>query len=232
MSSDTENTALWDKVFPTDPRHVKKITGKPYQGNSPRPHYVVWRATQAFGPCGIGWGFNIIKREIVEGAPGEKVDIAHVRVWYHWNGKHGEVEHVGQTVFSGKRKTGEPFTDEDAPKKSVSDALTKALSLVGFSGDIFMGRYDDSKYVADTLAAIKEEERSGEAEYHPNQSEMVAGALTQLELAARKGVVALQEAWKSIGPENQRALTGEKERLKKIASGIITTEIGDEPPES
>jgi hypothetical protein len=38
--------------------------------------------------------------------------------------------------------------DEDAPKKATTDALTKLLSHLGFSADVFLGLYDDNKYVA------------------------------------------------------------------------------------
>lgn len=93
--------------------------------------------------------------------------LARVKVWYEWNGKRGEVEHIGGTQFSGTRKNGNTFTDEDAPKKSVTDALIKALSMIGFAGDIFMGRYDDSKYVA----SLKDEERGkAEAPAAPDES--------------------------------------------------------------
>lgn len=143
------NLALWQAVERTDPKHVKAITGKAYQGNSPKPYYLIQKATETFGPCGIGWGFTILSERIEEGAGGERLHIAHVRVWYEWNGKRGEVEHVGGTQFSGTRASGKAFTDEDAPKKSVTDALVKALSMIGFAGDIFIGRYDDSKYVAE-----------------------------------------------------------------------------------
>lgn len=71
--------------------------------------------------------------------------------------KRGEVEHVGGTPFSGVRASGKPFVDEDAAKKSVTDAVVKALSLIGFGGDIFMGRYDDSAYVREVAADIKRE---------------------------------------------------------------------------
>jgi hypothetical protein len=145
---------LWHSVEKTDPKHVKKITGKPYEGSSPNPYSLVMRATEKFGPVGIGWGFTIIKEEIVQGAmisPGfyQQHHKATVRVWYEWNNKRGEVEHIGQTEFSGQRANGKLFTDEDACKKSVTDALGKALSFLGFSGDIFIGRWDDSKYQAE-----------------------------------------------------------------------------------
>ncbi len=160
----TDNLALWRSVERTPQEHTKAITGKSYSGTSPKPHYLVHKATETFGPCGIGWGFDIVNERIEEGSPGEKMHIALVRVWYKWNGERGEVQHVGGTPFSGVRSSGKTFIDEDAPKKSVTDALVKALSMIGFAGDIFMGRYDDSKYVAE----LKEEARA--AKEVPRQS--------------------------------------------------------------
>ena len=158
----TDNLALWKSVEKTDPSHVKAITGKSYQGTSPKPHYLVHKATETFGPIGIGWGFTIEDERIEEGAGGERMHIARVKVWFKWNGERGEVEHIGGTQFSGVRRNGNPFTDEDAPKKSVTDALVKALSMIGFAGDIFMGRYDDSKYVNDLRNEIASEKTGQE----------------------------------------------------------------------
>lgn len=156
----TDNLALWEAVEKTPPAHTKAITGKSYQGTSPKPHYLVHKATETFGPCGIGWGFTIEDERIEEGAGGERMHIARVKVWYEWNGKRGEVEHIGGTQFSGTRNNGKHFTDEDAPKKSVTDALVKALSMIGFAGDIFMGRYDDSKYVQELRDEARQEPSS------------------------------------------------------------------------
>ena len=54
------NKALWLRAFTTDPLAVKAITGKQYQGNSPKPYWIIERLTDEFGPCGIGWGFTIL----------------------------------------------------------------------------------------------------------------------------------------------------------------------------
>ncbi len=155
--------ALWQAVEKTPPAHTKPITGKAYKGNSPKPHYLVWKATETFGPCGIGWGFNIISERVEPGVEGASVHIAHIRVWYIWNNQRGEVEHVGQTMFTGKNKNG-LFTDEDAPKKSITDGLVKALSMIGFAGDIFMGRYDDSKYVRELEDEARQEAKAAAAD--------------------------------------------------------------------
>lgn len=165
MNTTPDNLALWHAVEKTDPAHVKPITGKAYSGTSPKPHYLIHKATEMFGPCGIGWGFTVVDERVEDGAVvGERVHLARVRVWYKWNGERGEVEHLGGTPFCGVRRNGNTFIDEDAPKKSVTDALVKALSMIGFAGDIFMGRYDDSKYVH----ALREE--AAEAHQDPRQS--------------------------------------------------------------
>lgn len=168
----TDNLALWQQVEKTPVAHVKEITGKSYKGNSPKPHYLIHKATETFGPCGIGWGFTIVDERIEDGAGGEKLHVARVKVWYEWQGKRGEVEHIGGTQFSGLRSSGKPFTDEDAPKKSVTDALVKALSMIGFAGDIFMGRYDDSKYVSELRQEAAEEKRSVEQRTTDRRSEV------------------------------------------------------------
>lgn len=176
----SDNLALWQAVETTPPSQTKAITGKAYQGTSPKPHYLIHKATETFGPCGIGWGFTIEDERIEEGAPGDRMHIARVKVWFKWNGERGEVEHIGGTQFSGTRASGKPFTDEDAPKKSVTDALIKALSMLGFAGDIFMGRYDDSKYVTDL--------RTDEAQASKSKSKAEARAVyTTLQAALRAG---------------------------------------------
>jgi hypothetical protein len=146
----TPNTELWRRAFVTDPAQVKPITGKQYNGNSPKPYWIVQRLTEELGPCGIGWGFTILNERFEhfgEGAAAEVLHIACVRFWYVLNDKRGEFEQVGQTRASYTTSKGKFLVDEDAPKKSVTDALVKCASYLGFAGDIFSGMWDDSKYV-------------------------------------------------------------------------------------
>lgn len=142
-----ENLALWFRVEKTDPKHVKPITGKQYSGNSPKPHYMVWRLTQEFGPCGIGWGYDITDERIERFSETDTLHIVKLDFWYELNGQTGHIQQMGQTIASYVTSQGKFKVDEDAPKKSVTDALVKCASYLGFAGDIFMGRWDDSKYV-------------------------------------------------------------------------------------
>jgi hypothetical protein len=142
-----DNMKLWNTVCVTDPKAVKPITGKQYKGNSPKPYWVIQRATEVFGPCGLGWGVQILS-ERFERFGDEALHIAHVKVWYVQDGKRCEIEQMGQTRAAYNTSSGKYMVDEDAPKKSATDGMVKCLSMLGFAGDIFSGQWDDSKYVA------------------------------------------------------------------------------------
>ena len=147
MKDNMSNMKLWDSVCVTDPAAVKPITGKQYKGNSPKPYWLIQRATETFGPCGIGWGIEVANERFERFGDTESLHVALVRVWFMHEGKRGQVEQMGQTRSSYVTSAGKFIVDEDAPKKSVTDGMVKCLSMLGFAGDIFSGRWDDSKYV-------------------------------------------------------------------------------------
>jgi len=161
-----ENKALWDQVKITDPRAVKAITGKPYKGNSPKPYWLIERATDVFGPIGIGWGVDVISERFERMSEHDVLHVAVVSVWYMLDGVRSQsFEQMGGTKACYMSKNG-LIVDEDAGKKSVTDGMVKCLSMIGFAGDIFSGLWDDSKYIdwaaeqfADKRTPQQEEER-------------------------------------------------------------------------
>ncbi len=159
---DFENSVIWDSVCKTDPAYTKPFN-RPggFKGTAINATYLVQRATQMFGPIGIGWGYEVEQEELMEGVwlderTREIIHKIKIKVWYEWNGKRGEFPHYGQTAFVGMRGK-YVFTDEEAPKKSLTDALTKALSMLGFAADVHMGLYDDNKYVNEASAYFAEQ---------------------------------------------------------------------------
>lgn len=149
MEHDMSNTRIWEKVFMTDPKAVKPITGKDYSGNSPKPYWIIQRLTEEFGPCGIGWGYTIDSERFERFSDTDTLHVAKVTLWYAEGQDKGHITQMGQTKASYVTSKGAFKLDEDAPKKSVTDALVKCASYLGFAGDIFSGRWDDSKYVAE-----------------------------------------------------------------------------------
>jgi hypothetical protein len=169
----SDNKALWKRAFTTDPKAVKAITGKQYSGNSPKPYWIVERLTDEFGPCGIGWGFTILNERFERFSETDTLHVAVVRFWYMLDSKRGELEQVGQTKSSYTTAAGKFMLDEDAPKKSVTDALVKCASYLGFAGDIFSGRWDDSRYVAEANKEWRQREKQTDAEpEHPKSMQL------------------------------------------------------------
>lgn len=154
-----KNMQLWNSVCVTDPRAVKPITGKPYKGNSPKPYWLIQRATEVFGPCGEGWGVEVKSEGFHRMTQTDVMHSAVVVVWYMKDGKRCSIEQMGQTKACYEKSGGGMVLDEDAGKKSVTDGMVKCLSMIGFAGDIFSGRWDDSSYVEWAAEQFQEPER-------------------------------------------------------------------------
>lgn len=158
------NLKLWDGVSKTAPSATKTANaGGGRQETSINGTYMFMRATDAFGPCGIGWGYEIVEERYDQGQPyfdtEGKLDcyeLTHtikLRLWFKLGDDKGEVFSFGHTRALFRKNDGQMKADGEAPKKSLTDAIKKALSMLGFSADIFMGQWDDREYVEQQLNA-------------------------------------------------------------------------------
>ena len=181
-----DNMKLWNQVCMTDPKAVKPITGKSYQGNSPKPYWLIQRATEVFGPVGIGWGVTVKSERFERLSETDVLHVAVVSVWYVVDGKRSETfDQMGGTKAAYKTAKGALMVDEDAGKKSVTDGMVKCLSMIGFAGDIFSGRWDDSKYIAEANQHFRErelEEDPERAKWLQGRHDAIMGAMNVGEL--------------------------------------------------
>lgn len=164
MTDKINNLKVWSHADKIDPAYTKKDDNNNYSSLSLNSYWIFKKATELFGPIGIGWGFDIIE---------EREDIGHtvwiqetlktnnpiaegvvknhttcIALWYKLDGKEGRISGVyGHTNYIYKTAKGRWITDGEAPKKSLTDAMKKALSLLGFAGEVFMGEYDNPYYL-------------------------------------------------------------------------------------
>ncbi|AXQ51222.1 MULTISPECIES: hypothetical protein [Pseudomonas] len=162
---------VWKKVEVTDPDETKSFNKGGFQGTAIAPIYQVKRATEAFGPIGLGWGVELISEAYIDGKPfvvdgqvvgKEVIHKVYVELWYLQHGFRGSVKQFGATVYITRDAFGIISSDEDHAKKSFTDATSKCLSLLGFSADVFTGKFDDSKYV-EGLRADKQQGQASDA---------------------------------------------------------------------
>jgi hypothetical protein len=132
-----ENLSIWNAVSKTDPSHTKKVNQRG-GFTAISAHYQIMKATEQFGPLGTGWGYTASDPLLLDG-----VVTVGVTLW------HGDRQNTYGPVWGGADlKDSKGKLDSDAPKKAGTDGLTKALSQLGFNADVFLGRFDDNKYVA------------------------------------------------------------------------------------
>lgn len=151
---------LWNKFEKTDSRFVKDFNKAGFRGSAINPMYIVRELTKEFGPCGIGWKLEIEDEKYVEGpvlSDGVSRSMVHVVrgvLRYVVDGKWcGTGPQYGQTMMVGENKNG-VYCDEEAPKKSCTDLLSKCASLIGVAQDIYLGGlgFKDNKYTAEEPA--------------------------------------------------------------------------------
>jgi uncharacterized short protein YbdD (DUF466 family) len=143
-TGDEKNFFIWDQVKNTNPKYTKAFTkfgGK--ELTTIDPMYQIQVMTGMFGPVGKGWSYEVSYHYT------DKNVFAEVKVKYlyeiYWN-EFGPVSSV-QALY--KKNGG---LDDEAPKKAMTDALTKAFSHLGVSADVFLGLFDNNKYVQEMKA--------------------------------------------------------------------------------
>ena len=137
----TENRNIWDQMKETDPRFTKRVNKGFGEITTIDPQWQIMRMTEMFGPVGKGWNYKVHYNYE------DQLVFAEVSVATSKYKDNDDWIYYGPICSVQKlyRKTG--ALDDEAPKKAMTDALTKAFSHLGLCSDIFMGKFDDSKYV-------------------------------------------------------------------------------------
>jgi hypothetical protein len=150
QNESVDNLALWQKYCRPPEDAMKKFTrAGGFRGTAIDPMWLIMSATSEWGPMGGKWGVRSIEHSFHPGADGTIMHMAAIVLFY----PNGDVPCVGQTMFVAKTKNG-LVTDEEAPKKSVTDAISKALSWLGFAADVYLGKFDGNKYAGTSNGAV------------------------------------------------------------------------------
>lgn len=227
-----KNMMIWDRVEKTDTRFTKDAKVGGQQITSLNGTAMIMKATEVFGPAGIGFGWNVSEERFDKGAEmfsgeGDKrvslgFELNHtikIVFWFKLDGERGEIEQYGCTPYLYKSKYG-TTTDGEAPKKSLTDAIKKSLSMLGFSADVFLGMFDDTNYVQQLQAeqAIELAEDK-EAEIERQKQERLDYLKSVVE--TMQGAQSLQEL-KKIHDHAVRKLTTRRDEtgVKRIAKEL------------
>lgn len=154
----TENLRHWNALSKTDPKHTKPFQrAGGFKGTAIKPIYMAQKMTEHFGPCGIGWGMTKPDFQVVQAAD-ETLVYCTVGIWYIDNNTQAlPVYGVGGDKAATKNKNG-PVFDDEAFKKSYTDALSNAMKQIGVGADVHMGMFEDAKYVSELKKEFADDE--------------------------------------------------------------------------
>jgi len=152
MAKMKNNLELWDSVSTTDPKYTKKVNQRG-GFTAIAAQSQVQKATEVFGIMGHGWGVEDEKFTVVEGTT---MVLYTANLWYKFNTRAGSIP-----IHSSIKYGANGRYDDDFSKKVATDALTKGLSKLGFNADVFMGLFDDNKYVSDVTDKFKKVSDNG-----------------------------------------------------------------------
>ena len=134
----TNNMEIWESVETTDPTYTKKVNQRGGFTAIGAQNQLM-RATETFGPMGKGWG---VKAEHIQKWEDVGLAVYEATLWYVVKDKEYYIP-----IHSSIKYHTSGRVDDDFYKKVATDALTKGLSKLGFNADVFMGKFDDNKYV-------------------------------------------------------------------------------------
>ena len=166
-----DNLKLWDSVEKTNPKYTKKAKVGGNQITAISPQYQIMNATEKFGAYGSTWGFRNIKFDYsITNTPVtlkvtdwntkevEAIDsilglVGFKATFFFPNGEFEITNSI--KIFTDNKHS---KIDDNFAKKLETDALTKALSKLGFNADIFLGKFDDVRYLEEVKKefALKE----------------------------------------------------------------------------
>lgn len=142
-----DNLELWDKVSSTDPKYTKLVEYGRRKFTTINAQFQIRNATEQFGTYGKGFG---IESTTFEHLPlqDEVLLICHAIFFYKINEERYSFPISSSIMLLDREnKTDKLIIDDEAYKKIETDITTKALSKLGFNADVFLGQYDDNRYV-------------------------------------------------------------------------------------
>ncbi len=201
------NLRIWDKVCDVDPKYTTDI--KDGRGlTAIVPMSLIHQATKLWGPMGEGWGFEILKDDCIYNnnreRPQDALHVMTIKLWYRQQMEHDATGTYQQCTTYGMgctklfQKRGDDwYIDDDYNKSTLTDAITNALSRLGFGGSVRLKEYQ-SKYTTNLDARDTEVEKAWD-EYIAWRRPSVPGAKTDPAIIA-EGVAHLKK--NSRNPQN------------------------------
>jgi hypothetical protein len=145
MSKQNTNMTIYSAARECPSDALKKIEAGRLRGKSDiNPMWRIKMLTELFGPCGIGWYYEITKQWLEQGND-EVAAFCNIALYVKSEGEWSKpIMGTGGSSFVAKEKNG-PYVSDECFKMALTDALSVACKALGFAADVYW-QTDSTKY--------------------------------------------------------------------------------------
>lgn len=148
----TDNLSIYEKVREVPQYALKEIKAGRLKGMSDiNPMFRIKKMTEIFGPCGIGWKYEIT-RQWIESYGSEVKAFVNINLYINYNNEWSDaIPGTGGSSFVSMESKG-AYVNDECFKMALTDAISVATKALGVAADIYYAKDGkplnpgDSKY--------------------------------------------------------------------------------------
>ena len=142
-----ENLELYERARAVPEEAKKSISAGRLKGMTDiNPMWRIKRLTEMFGPCGIGWWYEVTDKRIVDDEQTkQRAAFVDILLYYVVDGKESRgIPGTGGASFVSQERNG-PYLSDECFKMALTDAISVAAKALGVGADVYF-QADRSKY--------------------------------------------------------------------------------------
>lgn len=140
------NLDIYNALATVPPEAKREIQAGRLRGKTDiNPMWRIKALTQQFGPCGIGWKYDITRQWTETGAKDEVAAFCNINLYVKVDGEWSEaIPGTGGSAFIANEKNG-LYTSDECYKMALTDALSVACKALGVAASVYWDK-DPTKY--------------------------------------------------------------------------------------
>ena len=142
------NMEIYNSGRQVPPEAQKSFNNGKFAGTDINPMWRIKKMTELFGPCGIGWYYEVLSERCEEHGENDTIAIVDLNLYIRVNGEWSKpIYGTGGNVIKRLNKYSKVDVSDEGYKMALTDALSVACKALGIGADIYFEK-DKTKYTA------------------------------------------------------------------------------------
>lgn len=141
-----DNMFVYDVVRTPPATALKPFNNGKFKGTDINPMWRIKTLTEVFGPCGMGWYYEVISERSESLADDTIIAVVDINLYVKYGDEWSKpIFGTGGNLLVSKTKNGIATSDEGY-KMALTDALSVACRALGIGADVYFEKDRSSKY--------------------------------------------------------------------------------------